>query len=377
MLLEILWMVFFASAAIQLIYLLFIFGRLAFFYDPSKSIESADAMEEGVSIVIASRNELRNLKNLLPILVEQDYPRYEIIIVNDRSTDGTQSLLRKMMNIYPRLRTVTIQFTPPHVTGKKYALTLGIKVAKYDIILLTDADCLPVSRKWIQLMTQPLRLEKKQIAIGHGAYDKHSGLLTRLIQYETLLTATHYFSFALWKTPIMGVGRNLAYRRSFFMEKKAFKGLWNVNGGDDDLFVNQHANRNNTSTVIHPEGLTLSQPKLTWKDFFIQKRRHYHAGKYYKTGSKLKLGIYAFTHLAFWTMAVFLLSVSTEREPIAIIIGLVVLRALIQAVVLNAAKNKLEGTGGVYWMMFFDLPYLVYFWIVGTKGYLSKKIKWK
>ncbi|HLW20740.1 MAG TPA: glycosyltransferase [Cyclobacteriaceae bacterium] len=377
MLLEIVWVVFFASAAIQLIYLLFIFGRLAFFHHPSKFLGLEDEMKEGVSIVIASRNELRNLKNLLPILVTQDYPQYEIVIVNDRSTDGTKSLLRKMMNIYPQLRTVTIQFTPSHVTGKKYALTLGIKVAKYDIILLTDADCWPVSNKWIRLMTQPLRLGKKQIALGHGAYDRHPGLLNRLIQYETLFTAVNYFSFALWKSPIMGVGRNLAYRKSFFMGKKAFRGFWKVNGGDDDLFVNQHAHHKNTSLVINPQSITVSQSKLIWNDFFLQKTRHYHAGRFYKVGSKLKLGIYTFSHLVFWFACIFLLSLSAEREPIAIILGLVVLRALIQTAVFNAVKNKLEGVGKVYWTMFFDLPYLVYFWVVGTKGYLSKKIKWK
>src|SRR5690606_8268381 len=136
-----------------------------------------------------------------------------------------------MMNLYPNLRTVTIKYTPDHVTGKKYALTLGIKVAKYDIILLTDADCIPASPHWVQRMSGPLRRDKyKMLVLGYSAYNRQPGLLNRLIQYETLLTAIQYVSFALWGAPFMGVGRNLAYRKTFFMENKAFSGHWHING---------------------------------------------------------------------------------------------------------------------------------------------------
>ena len=378
MILIILWTAFFIAAAIQFVYLLFIFGRLAFFQASAASVDSEDANEEGVSIVVAARNEIHNLKKLLPLLAAQQYSRFEILIVNDRSTDGTPSFLRKMMNLYPNLRTVTIKYTPDHVTGKKYALTLGIKVAKYDIILLTDADCIPASPHWVQRMSGPLRRDKyKMLVLGYSAYNRQPGLLNRLIQYETLLTAIQYVSFALWGAPFMGVGRNLAYRKTFFMENKAFSGHWHINGGDDDLFVNRHADGKNSAVVIHPDSVTVSKPKETWKEFFAQKIRHFHAGKYYRFSSKLKLGLYAFSHLLFWISGIFLLFSSPGWEPIAIILGLVVSRALFQVFVLNGAKNKLEDRGNVYWMMFFDLLHLGYFWIIGTKGHLSKKIKWK
>lgn len=377
MILEILWPVFLIAAAIQFVYLIFIFGRLSFFQPPVAS-DPEDGMEEGVSIVVAARNELKNLKKLLPLLAAQQYLRFEILIVNDRSTDGTPSFLRKMMNLYPNLRTVTIKYTPDHVTGKKYALTLGIKVAKYDIILLTDADCRPASNHWIKWMSHPLRMDKdKKIVLGHGAYERHPGLLNSLIQYETLFTAIQYFSFALWKAPFMGVGRNLAYRRRFFLENNAFRGHWRINGGDDDLFVNQNGHGKNISVVIHPDSMTISKPQPDWKSFFRQKNRHFHAGKCYQVGSKLKLGMYAISHLLFWILGIFLLFTSSRWEPIAIILGLVVSRALFQVFVLNGAKKKLEGRGNVYWMMFFDLLHLGYFWVIGTKGYLSKNIKWK
>src|SRR5690606_15999951 len=377
MILEILWVALFVAATIQFVYLFVIFGRLAFFQPIAAALDAED-MKEGVSVVVASHNELKNLKKLLPALASQQYPKFEILVINDRSTDGTPSFLREMLDTYPQLRTVTIKYIPPHVTGKKYALTLGIKVAKYDIILLTDADCLPATPQWVALMTQPLRKHPHtQLVLGYGAYQHRPGLLNTLIQFETLVTALQYFSFALYKAPFMGVGRNMVYRKSFFLEKKAFKGVWHINGGDDDLFVNKHSTGKNTAVVIHPQSITVSKPKTDWKSFVTQKTRHYHVGKYYNPSSKLKLGMYAASQLVFWIVVVLLLFLPPQREPIAIITGLLVSRALAQTYILKAAKNKLEGDAKVNWMMFFDLPYLGYFWVVGMKGYLSKKIKWR
>ena len=373
---DILWLVFFSAVSIQLFYLIFIFGRLAFFYRKPAE-RGGEENQERVTVIIAARNELENLKELLPKLFSQNYPNFEVLIVNDQSIDTTEDWLMAYADSQPNLKTVHVRYTPNHVTSKKYALTLGIKVASSDIILLTDADCIPVSNQWITRMTAPLRLDNKIFAIGHGSYRTLPGFLNKLIQFETMLTALYYFSFGLWKSPFMGVGRNLCYRRSFFMEQKAFKGLWHILGGDDDLFVNKYANKNNTALVIHPESITLSLPKTDFSDFLIQKRRHFQAGKYYRLKDKLKLGVYSLTHLVYWFSAIILLALSRSWEPIALILGFVFTRALLQYTIIRQAKMKLEGMGKVLWTMFFDFMYMIYFWIVGTKGYLSKTVKWK
>jgi len=373
---EILWFVFFSAFAVQLFYLIFIFGRLAFFYKKPSEV-AFEENNERVTVIISARNELENLKKLLPNLFAQDYPNTEVLVVNDQSVDGTEDWLMELAIGHPDLKMVHVRYTPDHVTSKKYALTLGIKVASSDIILLTDADCMPVSNQWIRRMTAPLRLEDKIFAIGHGSYQTLPGFLNKLIQFETMLTALYYFSFGLWKSPFMGVGRNLCYRRSFFMEQKAFKGLWHITGGDDDLFVNKYATKKNTAMVIHPESITLSLPKTKFEDFLVQKRRHFHAGKYYRLKDKLKLGIYSLTHLIYWLSAIILLAMSRSWEPIVLILGFVLTRALLQYTIIRQAKMKLEGMGKVLWTMFFDFMYMIYFWIVGTKGYLSKTVKWK
>ncbi|MBD3628657.1 glycosyltransferase [Cyclobacterium sp.] len=373
---NIIWGLFFLASGIQFTYLLLVFGRFAFFYK-NQPEENLIPNPPGVSIVIAAKNESSHLKDLIPLLMQQQYPKFEVVVVNDCSWDDSEALLREFSTQYPNFRAVNIRYTPSHVTSKKYALTLGIKVSQYGIVLLTDADCRPVSLHWIKRMSAPIRLENKVFALGHGSYMALPGLLNRIIQFETLLTAIYYFSFGYWKSPFMGVGRNLCYRKDFFMEKKAFKSLWHIEGGDDDLFVNRYAMSSNTAIVAHPESITVSEPKTNFKDYFTQKKRHFHAGKYYRGKDKLKLGLYSLSHLIFWLSAAVIVILASSWEPIAVVLGLVLFRATIQYFIIHEARKKLEGKGKVIWTMFFDLMYMVYFWVLGTLGYLSKTVKWK
>lgn len=378
MFIQILWIVFYVSLAVQLFYLLILFGRFAFFY--KKKANAATSQKEAVTVVIAAHNERTNLKKIIPLIFQQDYPNFDVMVINDRSNDGTKKVLEQLMAIYPKLRTVTVHYTPGHVTPKKYALTLGIKVAKNDVLLLTDADCTPKTDKWIELMTAPVRLEGKDFSLGFSQYESQSGFLNKWIQLETIWTAIQYVSFAIWKAPFMGVGRNLSYRRSFFMTKKAFKGLWDIDCGDDDLFVNLHANSTNVGVVVDPDSITYSVPKNTWEEYFTQKKRHFHAGKYYTTGNKQKVGWYAFSHFLFWVTGMVLLIFSVIHqnwEQILIIMGIMVVRSILITSVFRSARKKLEGNIQVFWSLFFDVMYMGYFWILGSLGYLSKKVKWK
>lgn len=373
-----LWLIFGIGVSIQAVYLLIIFGRTAWGNFTSSSKNSGN--EEGVTVLIAAHNEYKNLKNLIPKLFEQDYPKFDVMIVNDRSTDRTKRLLEEMMAIYPKLRSVTVKYTPNHVTSKKFALTLGIKVAKNDVILLTDADCIPNSDQWIRKMTAPVREEGKTFAVGFSGYQKESGMLNRWIQFETILTALFYFSFGLWKAPFMGIGRNLSYRKSFFMDVKAFKGIWHLEGGDDDLFVNQYATGSNTAMVIDPSAMTLSIPKSNWSDYLIQKKRHLHAGKFYRGEDKRKIGLFSLSHALFWLGGFGLLvyfGIIQSWEQFSVVFGIILLRSLLMWRVFASASKKIQGSSNQLNTWINDLIYLGYFWILGTVSYQAKDIKWK
>lgn len=374
-----LWLLFGVGVVFQVIYLLIIFGRTAFYAGKSTK-SSPETSYEGVTVMIAAHNEFQNLKVLIPKLFEQDYPSFDVMVVNDRSTDRTKRLLEEYMEIYPKLRTVSVKYTPAHVTSKKFALTLGIKVAKNDVILLTDADCLPETDQWIKLMTEPVRKEGKTFAIGFSSYELKSGFLNSWIQFETLLTALFYVSFGLWNRPFMAVGRNLCYRKSFFMEVKAFKGLWHIQGGDDDLFVNLYTTGKNTTIVVDPESNTISKPKETRAEYLIQKKRHLNAGKYYDAGDKQKIGLYAFSHALFWIGGIGLLiyfGLDQSWEQFSIVFGIMLLRSLFVTLVFTKADKKIRGIAPTKTIWMLDFLYLGYFWILGTISHQEKNIQWK
>jgi cellulose synthase/poly-beta-1,6-N-acetylglucosamine synthase-like glycosyltransferase len=374
-----LWFFFGIGIIIQSVYLLVIFGRTAWFKSPTKSSKNQNP-EEGVTVLVAAHNEFQNLKTLIPKLFEQDYPKFDVMIVNDRSTDRTKRLLEEMMEIYPKLRTVTIKYTPNHVTPKKFAITLGIKVAKNDVILLTDADCMPASDQWIRKMTAPVREEAKTFSLGFSGYEVKSSLLNSWIQFETILTALFYFSFGLWNAPFMGVGRNLCYRKSFFMEAKGFKGIWHLHGGDDDLFVNRYATGRNTSIVIDPDANTISIPKESWKEYFVQKKRHLHAGKYYRSEDKQKIGLFPFSHGLFWIGGIGLLiyfGIGSQWEQFLIVLGIILLRSFLVLRIFNSASKKVQGSTSPMNVLVNDFVYLGYFWVLGSVSYQEKDIQWK
>jgi cellulose synthase/poly-beta-1,6-N-acetylglucosamine synthase-like glycosyltransferase len=373
-----LWFFFGVGILIQVVYLLLIFGRTSF-SKPTKA-HSDPQKEEGVTVLIAAHNEFQNLKTLIPKLFEQDYPKYDVMIVNDRSTDRTKRLLEEMMAIYPRLRSVTIKYTPNHVTAKKFAMTLGIKVCKNDVVLLTDADCIPNSDQWIRKMTAPVRQNDKTFSLGYSGYEKTPGFLNNWIQFETLLTALYYISFSLWKAPFMGIGRNLCYRKSFFMEVKAFKGLWHIEGGDDDLFVNQYATGKNTAVVLDPDANTTSKPKTTFKEYLVQKKRHLHAGKYYRGEDKQKIGFFSLSHALFWLGGLGLLiyfGIDQSWEQFLIVFGIILLRSVIVVSVFASASKKIQGTKAAKNVWMLDFLYLGYFWVLGTISHQAKDIQWK
>ena len=259
--------------------------------------------EVPVSVIVCAHDEEENLRALIPLLLNQQYGSFEVIIVEDRCNDGTFDYLLEATRLDPRLKMVRVRYLPEHVSGKKYALTLGIKAASYEWILLTDADCRPASDKWIQSMTSHFQAEK-EIVIGYSPYIKFPTYLNSFIRFESLVTGIQFIGAALSGRPYMGVGRNLAYRKNLFFDNKGFNKHLHVTGGDDDLFINMVATKNNTAIVTDKEAHTLSEPKKTWNEWQQQKFRHYTTSKYYKGKHKFLLGLYSFTQILVYPLCI-------------------------------------------------------------------------
>lgn len=355
---------------LQLSYYLLVFARLGFKGDQHIAATESSA---GASVVVCACNEVDNLRKLLPALLTQHYPQFEVLVVNDRSTDDTLSFLRSEAEKAEQLKIVTIGETPDHINSKKYGITLGIKAAKYDIILLTDADCIPESEHWVKAMVAPFNNNETKIVLGYSQYITKKGLLNLMIRFETLYTAIQYLSFALAGRPYMGVGRNLAYRKSFFLDKKGFSGYQKVMGGDDDLFVNKNATSQNTAITIGKKSMVYSAPKVSWKAYFIQKKRHLSVGKLYKFKDRVYLGLLFLSHSLFWISFIALLTV--WHEPYLIIGGFVV-RVFVQYLIFYKAAQKLGDEFKLWMLPLIDVLYLMYYIATGISAVASRNIKW-
>lgn len=331
------------------------------------------AEAQPMSVIVCAHDEEHNLKELIPLLLNQQHPEFEVIIVNDRSNDGTYDFLLEETAKHDRLRVVQVATTPHHVNGKKYAITLGIKAARYDWILLTDADCRPHSEFLIQSISEQCTREK-EIVLGYSPYQKEKGFLNLFIRYETLFAALQYVSYAILKNPYMGVGRNLAYRKSLFLNNKGFNGFLGVTGGDDDLFVNQHATGSNTSICVSEKALVYSIPKKTWKEYFLQKVRHLAVGKKYRIKHKVLLGIFSFTHLITWLVG---LPLAFLISGFNWVLGVLLVRSLLVTMTTHQAAKRFGHKFESWSVPLLDFLFVIYYLSTAPVALLTKKLRWR
>ena len=330
-------------------------------------------LPQPVSIIVCARNEEKNLKFLLPRLLNQDHPDYEVIIVLDRCFDESLAYLKSLEPSHPQLRTLIVDYVPDHFHPKKFGLTLGIKGAKNEWVLLTDADCWPASANWAQIFSGHF-LENVDFVLGYSPYTASAGFLNAFIQYETFNTAFDYFSQAAMGFPYMGVGRNLAFRKDVFLKANGYSPFQNTTGGDDDLFVQQHAKGSNTALVINPEAMVYTAPKKSWKAYLQQKKRHFSVGKYYRPRIQLRHIIKVNMHLGLWVSFFILVAVNYNLLWISIgMIGILLLKGLF----FWRSAQKL-GHGYMYWITpILDLSYAFFIPAVGSISFFKKNIKWK
>jgi len=299
-----------------------------------------DISPETVSIIICARNEASNLEKNLPLILEQDYPEFEVIVVNDRSEDETETLLKLLATKYPHLHVSEVRNDPKFTHGKKLALTLGIKAAKSEWLLMTDADCTPAGKNWLSVMQKNFT-QNKDIVLGYGGYKKEKGFLNMIIRFETVFTAMQYFGLANAGKPYMGVGRNLAYRKTVFFSNKGFASHSNLNSGDDDLFVNETSNASNVAIEMHPDSFTWSDGEKTFKNWYAQKKRHLTTSPRYSFKTKSRLIIENVSRLIFLFSFIFLLFLYPFPE---LAISIFAIMLLIKAIIFKIVFTRFQET---------------------------------
>ena len=288
--------------------------------------------------------------------MQQYRTTHEVIVVNDNSFDDSKYVLEEFQRRFKQLNIVELKQEAKFIPGKKFPLSVGIKTAKYEIVLLTDADCVPASEYWIDKMQQAYD-EHTEIVLGYGAFYKKAGLLNKIIRWETFHTAIQYLSYSLAGLTYMGVGRNLSYKKTVFFRHKGFSAHNHVASGDDDLFINTASTKKNTKINIDKDTFTLSEPAKTWAGWRRQKRRHYSTGRYYRPLHQFLLGLYSLSHFLFYPLLVTCILFFNWQFALVVFAT----RLLLQSVIFYPAMKKLDEKDLYPWFLFFDVWMFFYY----------------
>lgn len=331
----------------------------------------SSAVKPAVSVIVCAHNEEEYLPDLLSRLAEQDYASFEVIMVNDRSTDKTAELIDYIAARDQRFRAIHLSSTAQGYNPKKYALELGIKAAQYELLLLTDADCTPASPHWISLMVDAQQPDT-DIVLGYSPYKKYKGLLNLLIRFETLFTGIQYLGWALLGKPYMGVGRNLLYKKEIFLNTGGFSTIKGITGGDDDLFIGKVVAGAKTKISVSADSQTISEPFHEFKAWYRQKTRHYHAGLHYslkhKIVSALIPGSILISYSALFVDIFYLFT--------GWILLIFILRTSFFVVIFVSTGKRMGETFSMPQILLADLIYPILYLFIGITAVIHPKPRW-
>ena len=307
-----------------------------------------------LSVIICARNEADNLRKFLPIILEQDYPQFEVIVINDASSDETEDLLGAMEEKYPHLYH---SFTPEsarYISHKKLALTLGIKASKHDWLVFTETNCVPASNQWLKLMARNFT-SQTQIVLGYSGYDRTKGWLHKRIAFDTLFNSLRYLGFALAGKPYMAIGRNLAYRKELFFKQKGYSAFLNLQRGEDDLFINRIATGDNTRVETDYNATVRIQPIEYAKAWKEEKVSYLATARYYNGSQRYLTGFETFSRLLFYTSCIACITLgilSFHWLAVGSAFLLWLIRFIFQAIIINRTAKEMGGGRKYY----FSLP---------------------
>ncbi len=362
--------IFVACAVLQLLYYLLVFLRLNF-VRPFKGVPE---FLPGVSVIICAKNEAKNLQQFLKIVLIQQYKQFEVIVVNDQSTDNSIDVLVEYYKRNKNLKIINIEKNAKKpYPGKKFALLKGLEAATFDTVVVTDADCRPATTHWLATMVGTY-LDETQIVLGHSPCEERPGFLNKLIRYENFITALQYFGFAKAGLPYMGVGRNLSYKKDLMKGFKGFDKAKNIMTGDDDLFVNAVATAGNTEICIDKAAFIYTQPETTFGGWLNQKKRHLRSGFKYRFIHQLLLFLFALSNFAFYVAFVVL---TAKLVMVKIVLGVFMALLLSKFIITFRTYKKLGFENLRFLSPLLDITYTGYLLIIFFLLLLKPKDNWK
>ena len=348
---------------IQLLYHWGFFSKVAFYKRNARP--KLDEELEPVSIVICARDAYEYLVELIPALLQQDYPNFELVVVNDCSDDETEEFLKDLARKEPKIKPVQLKQHLNFFSGKKFPLSMGIKSATNDLIILTDCNCMPVNDLWLRSVVQCYE-KNTEMVIGYSPIMQRKSRLNRLMRFDALQQGLLYLSAALKGHPYMGVGKNLSYRKELFYKNKGFISHYTTSVGDDDLFVSQVATKRNTKTLIDAENAILTIPTRSFKLWMRQKSSRYSTIPKYSVRARLSLGLFYLSQFVFYASFIALLCLEPAFALsfgavfyIPILVFFFLLRYGTQLFIYHKASKRLGEKGLLPGLLVYDLLFTV------------------
>ena len=368
MIITVIFYIFVAVAVIQLCYYISFLPFL--FHKNKKNIETETLP---ISVIVCAKNESENLQKVIPLLLNQRCKKFELVLINDASTDNTLEIIENFKSKDSRIKIVDVKNNEAFWGNKKYALTLGIKAAKNEHLLFTDADCIPASENWILEMSACFS-DKKSIVLGYGKYEsKKYSFINLLVRFETLLTAIQYFSYAKIGSPYMAVGRNLAYTKSDFYRVKGFIKHIQILSGDDDLFIKDAATSSNTTISLNQDSFTISEAPNSFKEWFRQKKRHISTASHYKPAHQFFLGLFYSSKLLLLILLPFIFVLKLDYITTSLMVSYV----LINYVIIGFSAKKLNEINTIYFLPFLEIFLVLFQFGIFISNKFSKPVHWK
>lgn len=346
-----------AVLAISLIVLCIYYGlfyfRVGHYRGPRKKKQPASDVVPlpPVSVVLTAQNDAEWLKTNLVYLLEQDYPDFEVVVVDNRSADDTVSVLKILCKNYAHLKVVPMVENANGYRGKKYPMSMGIKSAKNDILIFADPNCRPIDLTnfhWLREMVAGYESDKTEIVLGYSGIQPKNSLFNWLQQYDNFDFSTEYLGAAIMRCPFTGNGRNLSYRRSMFMRNRGFIYHYSIPDGADDMFVNQNSNGVNTRVVLTPYSFTLVEPMPTVAQWHSYRKHRTVTHKYYPFGLKLQRLVRPLSVVLFYLAGALLLLAGTMPWPV--LAAALLVKLAWQIVAAAQASGRLMVKPVVYWL---------------------------
>lgn len=287
---------------IQIVYHVYLYGSLNRYQNAVyKGKIRFETAQPPVSVILRARDDLQNLKKNLPLLLEQDYSCFEVIVINDNSSDETENFLKLMETKYDNLYHTFTSENTQYISRKKLSLTIGIKASKYDWLVFTETNCYPASKNWLALLARNFT-PSTDIVLGYSGYEPCTGQKNYFKSYDSFLLVLRYLGFALIHKPYMGTGRNMAYRKELFFKNKGYSSHLNLKCGEDDIFINETANSQNTRVEIDKGATVKIQFPLREKRWKEEKLNYLVTSRFYKGMQRHICGLETFTRIAFYIL---------------------------------------------------------------------------